>query len=85
MCPIEVLGDLLLRHPAIAVFGFPGIAGTFAHSDHPSLPQQPAAVTRIAEDFAAMLGAGPIEVFHDRGELRLQAKEVTQLLGAGFE
>src|ERR1019366_6099773 len=52
-----MLGDLLLRHPAIAIFGFPGVAGTFAHSDHASFPQQPAAVPRIAEHFAAVLGA----------------------------
>jgi len=36
---IQMLGDLLLRHPAVAIFGFPGIAGTLAHSDHPSLAQ----------------------------------------------
>ena len=78
-----MFGDLL--HPAIAVFGFPGIAGTFAHSDHPSLPQEPAAVTRIAEDFAAVLRAGPVDVFHYGRELRLQAEEVAQLLGSRLE
>src|ERR1017187_6882311 len=85
MRTVEVLGDLLLRHPAIAILGFPGVAGTFAHSDHPSLPQQPAAVTGIAEHFAAVLCAGPVEVFHNRGELRLQAEEVAQLLGSRLE
>jgi len=85
MRAIEVFGELLLRDPAIAIFGFPGIAGTFAYSDHPTLAQQAAAVTGIAEGFAAVLGPGPVEVFHNGGELRLQAEEVAQLLGAGFQ
>ena len=76
MRAIEVFGDLLFGHPAIAIFGLPGIAGTLAHSDHPSLAQQAAAVTGIAEGFAAVLRAGPVDVFHNGGELRLQAEEV---------
>src|ERR1035438_3913573 len=85
MRPIEILGDLLLRHPAIAIFGFPGITGTLSYSDHSPLAQQPAAVAGIAEDFAAVHLPGPVDVFHNRGKLRFQAEEVAQLLSAGLE
>src|ERR1039458_2016414 len=85
MRPVEVLGDLLLRYPAIAIFGFPGIAGAFATSPHPPLAQQPAAVTGIAEGFAAVLCASPVDVFDNWGKLRLQAEEVAQLFGTGLQ
>jgi hypothetical protein len=32
-----------------------------------------------------VLSAGPVYVFHNGGKLRLQAEEIAQLLGAGFE